>query len=95
MKVIYKPISIMVSMLGGMLAGTIFKKIWKLAAREDDAPKATDARRGWYEILAAAALQGAVYGLVKAAVDRGAAEGTHRLTGTWPGENGEQAEKAA
>ena len=43
-----------------------------------------------YEILTAAALQGAVYGLVKAALDRGAATCTRRLTGFWPGENGDQ-----
>jgi hypothetical protein len=89
-KLIYKPVGILVSVLGGMLAGVIFKRVWKLAAREDDAPKATDARRGWHEVLVAAALQGAVYGLVKAALDRGAAEGTRKLTGFWPGEGGDQ-----
>lgn len=94
-KLVYKPVSILVSVLGGILAGVIFKRLWTLAAGEDDAPKATDARRGWHEILPAAALQGAVYGLVKAAVDRGAAEGTHKLTGVWPGENGQQAQQAA
>ena len=94
-KLVYKPVSLLVSVLGGMLAGAIFRQIWKLAAHEDDAPKATDARRGWHEILPAAALQGAVYAVVKAAVDRSAAEGTHKLTGVWPGENGEQATKAA
>jgi predicted metal-dependent enzyme (double-stranded beta helix superfamily) len=95
LKLVYKPVSLLVSVLSGILAGAIFKRIWKLAAREDDAPKATDARRGWHEILPAAALQGAVYAVVKAAVDRGAAEGAHKLTGVWPGENGEQALKAA
>jgi uncharacterized protein DUF4235 len=45
--------------------------------------------------LPAAALQGAVYGVVKAAVRRGAAEGTHKVTGAWPGEGGQQAQKAA
>jgi predicted metal-dependent enzyme (double-stranded beta helix superfamily) len=94
-KLLYKPLSMLVSVLGGVLAGVIFRQIWKLAAGEDDAPKATDARRGWGEVLPAAALQGAVYAVVKAAVDRGAAEGTHKLTGVWPGENGQQAKKAA
>jgi hypothetical protein len=94
-KLVYKPVSLLVSVLGGLLAGVIFKRIWKLAAREENAPKATDAGRGWHEILPAAALQGAVYAVVKAAVDRGAAEGAHKLTGVWPGENGEQAAKAA
>jgi hypothetical protein len=56
-KLIYRPVSLLVSVLGGMLAGAIFKQIWKLAAREDDAPKATDAQRGWREILPAAALR--------------------------------------
>jgi hypothetical protein len=94
-KLLYKPVSVLVSVLGGVLAGVIFKRIWKLAAREDDAPKATDARRGWREVLVAAALQGAVYAVVKAAVDRGAAEGTRKLTGFWPGENGDQPKQVA
>jgi hypothetical protein len=34
-------------------------------------------------------LQGAVYGVVKAAVDRSAAQDTHKLTGVWPGKNGQ------
>jgi hypothetical protein len=89
-KVLYKPVGMLVSVLGGVLAGAIFKKVWKLAAGEDEAPKATDAQRSWQEVLAAAALQGAIFALVKAAVDRGAAEGTRKLTGVWPGEKGQQ-----
>jgi hypothetical protein len=38
-KLVYKPLSVLVSVLGGLLAGAIFKRIWKLAAREDDAPR--------------------------------------------------------
>ena len=94
-KLVYKPVSLLVSVLSGVLAGAIFKQLWRVSAREDDAPKATDARRGSHEILPAAALQGAIYAVVKATVDRGAAEGTHKLTGVWPGENGQQAQKAA
>jgi hypothetical protein len=45
--------------------------------------------------LSTAAVEGAVYGLVKAALGRGTAEGTRKLTGVWPGENGQQAHKAA
>lgn len=94
-KLLYKPLSLVVSVAGGLLAGVIFKRIWKLAAGEDETPKATDARRGWPEVLSAAALQGAVYAVVKAAADRSAAEGTRKLTGVWPGENGQQAKQAA
>ena len=85
-KVLYKPMGMLVSVLGGVLAGTIFKQFWKVVFKEDDAPKATDADRGWREILLAATLQGAIFGLVKAAVDRGTAEGTRKVTGVWPGD---------
>jgi Protein of unknown function (DUF4235) len=84
-KLLYKPVGMLVSVLGGVLAGAIFKRVWKVTAREDDAPKATDAKRGWREILLAAAVQGAIFAVVKAAIDRGAAEGTRKLTGVWPG----------
>jgi hypothetical protein len=86
-KFLYKTVSIVVSVLGGMLAGAIFKQVWKLAADEDEAPKATDVRRGWREVLLAATIQGAIFGLVKAALDRGTAEGPRKLTGVWPGDD--------
>ena len=87
MKALYKLLSLSASVLGGALAGAIFKRLWKITAGEDQAPKATDARRGWREILLAAALQGAVFAVVKAAVERGTAEGTRKLTGVWPGDS--------
>jgi membrane protein len=88
MKLLNKAVGMLVSVLGGMLARSLFKKIWKTATGEEDAPKPTDARRGWGEILLAAALQGAVFAVVQAALDRGTAEGTSKLTGVWPGDDG-------
>jgi hypothetical protein len=85
-KVLYKPMGMLVSVLGGVLAGAIFKRVWKVAFKEDDAPKATDADRSWREVLFVATLQGAIFGLVKAAVDRGTAESTRKVTGVWPGD---------
>ena len=98
-KLIFRAASLLAGMVGGLLASVIFKKSWQLAARQDEAPKATDATRGWHEILIAAALQGAIFATVKAAVNRAAAHGTHSLTGTWPGEDsseeaGEKGKKA-
>ena len=86
-KLLYRVLSMLVSVGGGLLAGTVFKKTWQLAAGEDEAPKATDAARGWHEVLIAAALQGAIFAVVKATVDRLTAVGTRSLTGTWPGED--------
>jgi hypothetical protein len=83
-KVAYKPVGILMGVAAGALAGVVFKQVWKLAAGDDDAPNATDEERGWGEILAAAALQGAIFAIVKAAVDRGGATGVRKLTGDWP-----------
>jgi hypothetical protein len=93
-RLFYKPVSVLASVTGGVLAGVIFNKVWKITAREDDAPKATDAQRGWREVLLAAALQGAIFAVVKAAVDRGSAVGTRKLTGVWPGETGQQGDES-
>jgi hypothetical protein len=88
-KLAFKSVSILVSVLGGMIAGRIFKRVWKLAAGEGEAPRATDVRRGNREVMVAAALQGTIFALVQAALDRGLAEGTRKLTGSWPGEGAE------
>lgn len=83
-KLAYKPVGILLGVAAGALAGMVFKQVWKTAAGDDDAPNATDEDRGWGEILAAAALQGAIFAVVKAAVDRGGATGVRRITGSWP-----------
>jgi hypothetical protein len=83
-KIIYKPLGLTLSVLGGALAGALLKRIWRLVAHEEEAPKATDRHRTWREVLPAAAIHGAVFGLVKAAVDRAGATGFQRATGAWP-----------
>ena len=84
-KVLYKPFGLIFSVLGGLLASAIFKRVWSAAGNEDEAPKPTDETRGWGEILIAAAAEGAVFGGVKALIDRAGATGFARLTGAWPG----------
>jgi predicted metal-dependent enzyme (double-stranded beta helix superfamily) len=84
-KLMYRPVGWAAGAAAGLLAGQVFKQAWRLAAGEGDAPDALDEQRGWGEILAAAALQGAIFAIVKAAVDRASATGVRRVTGTWPG----------
>ena len=83
-KVAYKPVGLLLGIGAGAVAGFVFKEIWKLASGDDDAPNATDEDRGWGEILAAAALQGAIFSVVRAMVDRGGAAGVRKFTGEWP-----------
>jgi hypothetical protein len=83
-KLIDKPVGLVAGAAAGALAGIVCKQIWRLIADEDEAPDATDPERTWTEILIAAALQGAIFAIVKAAVDRAGAQGVRKLTGTLP-----------
>lgn len=83
-KVAYKPVGLLLGIGAGAIAGFVFKEVWKLASGDDDAPNATDEDRSWGEIIAAAALQGAIFATVKALVDRGGAAGVRKITGEWP-----------
>jgi hypothetical protein len=83
-RVAYRPIGLALGMAAGAFAGMVFKQVWKLAVGDEEAPSAIDEERRWGEILAAAALQGAIFAVVRAAVDRGGAIGIRRLTGRWP-----------
>jgi hypothetical protein len=83
-KVAYRPVGLLLGIGAGAIAGFVFKEIWKFASGDDDAPNATDEDRGWGEVIAAAALQGAIFSAVRALVDRGGAVGVRKITGEWP-----------
>lgn len=80
-KLMYKPIAMLAGVVGGLFASTLFARIWRALAGEDDAPAATDYARSWSDILPAAALHGIVFGVVKAVVDRVGAQRFERVTG--------------
>ncbi|MET7471196.1 DUF4235 domain-containing protein [Micromonospora sp. NPDC005686] len=83
-KAAYKPVGVLLGLAAGAVAGAVFRQVWKVTAGDGEAPSATDEDRRWGEVLAAAALQGAIFSVVRAAVDRGGAVGVRRLTGRWP-----------
>ncbi|GGQ24993.1 membrane protein [Streptomyces roseolilacinus] len=82
---LYRPVGLILGLAGGAAASALFTQAWKAVGRGSDAPDALDEDRSWREILIAAAIQGAIFSVVRAAVDRGGAIGVRRLTGTWPG----------
>jgi len=85
-KILYRPFGLASSIIGGIVAGTIFKQAWRRVQNEDDAPDPLQSEYGWQQVLLSAALQGAVYAVVKAAVDRAGARAFERWTGEWPGD---------
>ncbi len=56
-RILYKPFGLVVGVLGGVIAGALFKRAWKVVAHEDEAPEATDESRGWGEVVTAQQLR--------------------------------------
>lgn len=84
-KLAYKPFGMLLGFASSMLAGALFKQVWKQVSDKEGPPTAHEREYGWKELVAGAAIQGAVFGLVKAAVDRSGARAFEKVTGSWPG----------
>ncbi|RZL77255.1 MAG: DUF4235 domain-containing protein [Rhodococcus sp. (in: high G+C Gram-positive bacteria)] len=78
-KAMYTPLALAASVGGGIVAGAVFGQLWKRVAGESEAPDPKDLSRSTREVLIAAALQGIVFGLVRAAIDRAGAQGYRKL----------------
>ena len=88
MKVLFIPIGILAGLAAGFAAQKGFERIWAMID-EEDAPEVEDREVSYPKLIAALALEGAVFRLVKGMVDRGARTGFASVTGTWPGEEEE------
>jgi hypothetical protein len=80
----FKLMSLVSGVLGGALAGAIFNGVWRAVSDDDEVPQPTALDRNVREVLIVGALQGAVFGLVKAAFSRTTATAYRRLTGNDP-----------
>jgi hypothetical protein len=86
-KLLYRPVGLASSVVGGVVAGAIFKQLWRRAAagNRPDPPTALETDYSLKQILAAAALQGVVFSVVKTIIDRQGARAFEQWTGEWPG----------
>jgi hypothetical protein len=83
-KLIYKPIGIILGLSSGLVAKRLFNLVWE-KLDDEDPPKATTELVPLRKVFAAAAIQGVVFKTVRVLVDRAGARGFQHLTGTWPG----------
>ena len=83
-KALYTPLSITTSVAGALLAGAVFGEIWKRFGDDQPPPDPKDLNRSARATLAAAGVQGLVFGLVRAAVDRVGARSYQAVTNEPP-----------
>ena len=83
-KLSYRLVSAIIGIGGGLIARSLFHRVWHGLTGEDDRPEPSDRTAGWGAVVIGAALEGALFASVRAAVDRAGAVGVARATGTWP-----------
>lgn len=84
-KAMYTPLQIGTSVAGGLLASWVFGEIWQRVSPSDqEPPDPKDLNRSGRQAIGAAALQGLVFGLVRAAVTRASAHGYRAVTNESP-----------
>lgn len=86
-KILYRPVGVASSIVGGLVASLLFKQVWKRVSAGDaaDPPGPLESEYDFKEILLAAVLQGAIFAAVKTVIQRQGAKGFQRATGEWPG----------
>ncbi len=87
-KILYRPVGLASSLVAGAIAGWVFNLVWKHATPgpEADAPQPLQSEYNLRQIVAAAVVQGAIFAVVRALVNRGGARAFERWTGEWPGD---------
>jgi hypothetical protein len=85
MKLLYKPIGLVLGLLAGLVGKRLFDFAWT-KIDDEDPPKGTTQYAPWPKILGAAALQGVIFKTTRVVVDRYGAVAWQYVTGFWPGE---------
>jgi hypothetical protein len=85
LKVAFLPISIVGGLFAGLIGKKIFERIWG-AIDDEEPPDAKHREVAVFKLIAALLLEGAIFKLIRGLFDHGARHGFMRMTGSWPGE---------
>jgi Protein of unknown function (DUF4235) len=84
-KILFLPLSVAGGILAGLVGKKLFERVWGLIDKEEP-PGPRHRETSWLKLIAAMALEGAIFRAVRGAFDHGARRSFARLTGVWPGE---------
>jgi hypothetical protein len=85
MKLLFLPFSILGGVIAGFVSKKIFEQVWSVIDHEEP-PDAKHREISMVKMLAALALEGAIFRAVRGLADHGSRRSFHKVTGSWPGE---------
>ena len=85
MKFFFIPIGVVGGLLAGMVGRKVFEQIWGLID-EEEPPDPKHREISVPKMVAATAIEGAIFRAVRALTDHGTRRSFARVAGTWPGE---------
>jgi hypothetical protein len=90
-KLLFIPFSVAAGLVAGFAGKKIFERVWGLI--DDQEPPEPEHRdiSGW-KMIAALALEGAIFRATRGLADHAARRSFERATGRWPGETAPQPE---
>jgi Protein of unknown function (DUF4235) len=83
-RLLFTPFSIIGGLIAGFVAKKLFDQLWGLID-DREPPESEHRRASWGKLIAATALEGAIFRATKAVADHGARQAFAGVTGTWPG----------
>jgi Protein of unknown function (DUF4235) len=84
-KILFTPISIGSGLVAGLIGRKLFAALWGVVD-DEEAPKPEHRRVQPVKLVAALAIEGALFALIRGLVDHGSRHAYLRLTGEWPGD---------
>jgi hypothetical protein len=84
-KILFKPFSIVGGILAGVLGKKIFEALWSVID-EEQTPDPKQRETPWRKLIPALMLEGAIFRAVRGAVDHGMRRAFTSVTGSWPGQ---------
>lgn len=84
-KILFLPFSIMSGLIAGFISKKVFEQIWGVIDKEEP-PEAQHREVPVVKLIAALALEGAIFRAVRGLTDHGTRHTFQRATGSWPGD---------
>jgi hypothetical protein len=84
-RLLFVPVGVAGGFLAGLVGKSLFEFLWSRIS-DEEAPEPEHRDVSWPKLVAALALEGAIFRVSRGLFERGSRAGFQRATGRWPGE---------